>query len=378
MRIKSYAKEYEVLFEQNVDFLKAYAPDHIEETTGIKNAGANTFYVIDRNVYELYKSRFEGIPEERLFLLDAIETNKTIETALTVCEAMTALNGKRNAVLFSAGGGITQDITGFVSNILYRGIHWIFVPTTLLAASDSCIGSKTSLNYKSYKNLLGTFYPPDELHICPPVFATLTRRDFLSGLGEVVKFNIMAGKGAGDEEGCSLDQIEQDLEGLINREPALVEQYVRKSLAFKKPFIEADEFDKGIRIHLNFAHTFGHAFEAITDYAIPHGTAVAMGMIMANAVACMRGNISVEERDRMDAILKRIIDLDLLKEENGFLGLETFEMDMVLDKIKKDKKQVDAAITAVIFADSDLNLSIVHDVQPEEVTGAYEHLLKVL
>lgn len=377
MKIKSYAKEYEVIFEKEVDFLCKYAPDQIEKSVDIPNAGANTFYVIDRNVYELYAKYFEQIPKERLFLLDAIESNKTIETALEICEVMTALNGKRNAVLFSAGGGITQDVTGFVSNILYRGIHWIFVPTTLLAASDSCIGSKTSLNYKSYKNLLGTFYPPDELHICPPVFATLTRRDFLSGLGEVVKFNIMAGNNEA-LDGCSLGQIEQDLEGLINREPLLVEQYVNKSLNFKKPFIEADEFDKGIRIHLNFAHTFGHAFEAITDYAIPHGTAVAMGMIMANAVACGRGNISEDLMARMEAILVRIIDLDLLKRENGFKGLETFEMNQILDKIKKDKKQVDAAITAVIFENESLVLKIVHDVTAEEVEAAYNRLLQVL
>lgn len=357
MKIKSYAKEYEVYFEKDPDFLKQLPLE------------SSTYYVIDRNVFELYKDRFAGIPKEKLYLLDAVETNKTIETALMICEAMTAIPAKRNAMLVSIGGGITQDITGFAANILYRGIHWIFVPTTLLAACDSCIGSKTSLNYRSYKNLLGTFYPPDELHICPAMFATLTKQDYLSGLGEVVKFNLMAGE---------IDTIKQDLPGLLDRTEDLIERYVRKSLAFKKPFIEADEFDRGRRIHLNFAHTFGHAFEAITDYAIPHGTAVAMGMIMANAIAMKRGSIEESLWKRMDALLAQIIDLQLLAEVNGFKGMQTFQMDAILDKIRKDKKQVDEHITAVLFTDNDLTLTIVHDVTPEEIQQAFDHLVKIL
>ena len=369
MKIQSYAKEYEVIFEQDPSFFGRYTPENLAETTGRENAGKGAFYVIDRKVVELYREVFTEIPKERLFLLDALERNKTIETALVICEAMTAIPAKRNATLISVGGGITQDITGFVANVLYRGIHWIFVPTTLLAACDSCIGSKTSLNYKSYKNLLGTFYPPDELHICPAVFATLTKQDYLSGLGEVVKFNLMAGE---------IDAIETDLPELLARKEETIERYVQKSLAFKKPFIEADEFDRGIRIHLNFAHTFGHAFEAVTDYAIPHGTAVAMGMIMANAIAHDRGSIEDSIWQRMDRILTRIIDLNLLEQENGFTGIENFSMASILDKIKKDKKQVDENITAVLFTDEDLTLSVVHDVRSEEISLAYEHLKALL
>ncbi len=357
MKIQSYAKEYEVCFEKDTRFFTNFVSEKYLGTA---------YYVIDQNVYDLYPDAFAKIPEEKLFLLEAIEQNKTIETALTICEAMTAISAKRNATLISVGGGITQDVTGFVANILYRGIHWIFVPTTLLAACDSCIGSKTSLNYKNYKNLLGTFYPPDELHICPTMFQTLTKRDYLSGLGEVVKFNLMAGE---------IDAIEADLPKLLARDEETIERYVRKSLAFKKPFIEADEFDRGIRIHLNFAHTFGHAFEAITDYAIPHGTAVAMGMIMANAVAAERGSITKGQQEAMDRLLSSIIDLKLLEEENGFSGLQSFRMDQILDKIKKDKKQVDDRITAVLFTDSNLTLSTVHDVSIEEIELAYEHIL---
>ena len=134
------------------------------------------------------------LPKEQLYILEATEENKRIETALEICEIMTNIPAKRNARLISFGGGIVQDVTGFVANILYRGIHWTFFPTTLLAACDSCIGGKTSLNYKKFKNLLGTFFPPDRLIICYPVFWTFSEKDFLTGFGEVVKFNVMFGE----------------------------------------------------------------------------------------------------------------------------------------------------------------------------------------
>ena len=183
MIIKSSTKDYEVNIYR--DFSKAKALE----------VDKNTFVVIDKILYSLYKEElFENIPSEQLYILEAIEDNKRIETALEICEIMTSIPAKRNAKLISFGGGIVQDVTGFVANILYRGIHWTFYPTTLLAACDSCIGGKTSLNYKKFKNLLGTFFPPDEVNICTPFFKTLSEKDFQSGLGEVVKFNVMFGE----------------------------------------------------------------------------------------------------------------------------------------------------------------------------------------
>lgn len=141
---------------------------------------------------------------------------------------------------------------------------------------------KTSLNYKKFKNLLGTFFPPDEIRICTPFFKTLTEKDFQSGLGEVVKFNVMFG-----EKG--IRNIEDNIDELLKRDDDKLLQFVNSSLLFKKDFIEEDEFDRGVRIHLNFAHTFGHAFETMSHYEIPHGTAVAMGTIVANRISLSRG-----------------------------------------------------------------------------------------
>ena len=182
MKVKAAIKEYEVRLEDDLSFLQSFG------------AIENAFFVVDSKVWDLYGEYFHDIPKNALYLVDAVENRKTIETALDICERMVSMNAKRNAHLVSIGGGITQDLTGFAANVLYRGIAWTFVPTTLLAACDSCIGGKTSLNYKSYKNV--TFYPPDTIYICPSFFETLSDSDLKSGLGEVVKFNVMGGERA--------------------------------------------------------------------------------------------------------------------------------------------------------------------------------------
>lgn len=344
MIIHSRFKDYDVCIEKDLDFLKSLTTKD------------NTQYVIDKNVYELYSEHLKNILPERLTLIEATEEHKVIDTALDICEKMTEIPAKRNATLISIGGGIIQDITGFVANVLYRGINWIFVPTTLLASCDSCIGGKTSLNYKKYKNLLGTFYPPDEIHICAKFFETLTERDYKSGLGEVVKFNIMAGM-----EG--LEGITANIDSLLKRESDTVNVYVEKSLNFKKQFIEIDEFDKGERIKLNFAHTFGHAIEVVTKYEIPHGTAVAIGMIMADSLSLKRNLLSEDVVKRSEEILLKVIDIDI--------NLLNVSMMDVISAMRKDKKQTGTSLTAVLMTEN--GFEIVRDIKEEEVSYSFNY-----
>lgn len=348
MIIKSSFKEYEAAIKNEFDFLD-----------NLKNE-KNKLFVIDSKVYEIYRHLFDELLEDEVLVIHALEENKKIDMALQICERMTEIPAKRNAHLISIGGGIVQDITGFSANILYRGIQWTFVPTTLLAACDSCIGGKTSLNYKKYKNLLGTFYPPDKIYICPKFFQSLEQKDFESGLGEVVKFNIMYG-----DEG--LKKIENSIDDLLERKEDCLNEYVRNSLLFKKDFIESDEFDKGERIKLNFAHTFGHAFETVSKYEIPHGTAVAMGMIVADRISMSRGYLDKNFVTKVENVLKKIIHFDLKK----------YDMEELLDAIRKDKKQVDENITAVLF-NSDKKLEIYHDVQRTEIEDAFYNLCEIL
>lgn len=346
LSITSATKTYKVQTEQSLDFILKY----MEEDT--------SFFVIDQTVYELYTSNFSQIPPSRMFLLEAKEENKTIETALDICECMIKLNSKRNTHLISFGGGIVQDITGFVANILYRGIHWTFVPTTLLSACDSCIGGKSSLNYKSYKNLLGTFFPPDQIILYTGFFKTLSHRDLLSGLGEVVKFNIIAGE-------KTMQDVQRNLNKLLACDIPTVEKFVYSSLAFKKHFVEVDEFDRNERIKLNFAHTFGHAIEVSSHYEIPHGTAVAMGVIVANTLSVNRKLMRIELAEQIEKIIFPILD----ECRNTFF----LDPEQLLLAIRKDKKQINANITAILLDDS-YELHVCSDIQSEEILLGFCHL----
>lgn len=348
MIIHSKLKDYTVQFHDDLLFMHDIAEQPY------------TFYVIDRKVYDLYLNRlFTGISDKNLFLIDATEENKVLDTAMAICERMTEIPAKRNALLISFGGGIIQDITGFAANILYRGINWIYVPTTLLAACDSCIGGKTSLNYKHYKNLLGTFYPPDAIHICPVFFQSLSERDYKSGLGEVVKFNVMQGI-----EG--LENIENKLDALLMRKEDVIKRFTLSSLTYKKAFIEKDEFDKGERIKLNFAHTFGHAIETISSYDIPHGTAVAIGTIMANTISQSRGILNDAISERITNVLLKIIDIDMDE--------SIFEPDRFIKAMRKDKKQTGDQLTAILL-DNMGELQIFRDICKEEVERAIHNFV---
>lgn len=355
MIIHSHAKDYQVDLYEDFSFL--------EELFDVPNS----FFVIDEKVYQLYQEQLFGKMEEkikdRFYLIKAEEENKTIEMALAICEKISNLRAKRNSTLISIGGGIVQDITGFAANILYRGINWKFVPTTLLASCDSCIGGKTSLNYKEYKNIFGTFFAPDQIYICPAFFQTLSQRDFESGLGEVVKFNVMDG-----EEGMSL--LEHNIDKLLLRDRELLGQFVLRSLLFKKRFIEEDEFDRGVRVQLNFAHTFGHAFETMSHYEIPHGTAVAMGTLAANYVSLQRGWMKAELAERIEALLLKIIHInpDCLNMDAGAM----------MEAMHKDKKQIGDSLTIVLLKEDNMELCIVHDATQEEVMAAIQYLFALL
>lgn len=351
MIIKSCLKDYEVKLFDTLDFL-----------FDLVDGSGNSLYVIDENVFHLYEKHFSTIDDSYRFIITSNEEVKVIDTALLICEKMTGYSAKRNARLVVVGGGVVQDICGFVASILYRGIGWSFVPTTLLSACDSCIGGKTSINYKEYKNLIGTFYPPDEVLICPLFFNSLSEKDYFSGLGEVLKFNLMEGTDG-------LSSISDDIDRLLKRDAFALKKYVEKSLAYKKRFIEIDEFDRGERIKLNFAHTFGHAIETATEYEIPHGTAVAIGMIMADSISVDRGILQKNFAERCELELKKIIHIDY--------DFKRMDFDRFLSAIMKDKKQIDTSITAVLLSDGKDNLCIVHDVSIDEVRSAVNHFCDV-
>src|SRR3989344_3378822 len=147
--------------------------------------------IVGKNVYQIYKKLFRRLPADRLIVIPMEEQYKTLDTVIKLYTKLLPFTAKRNLTIISLGGGANQDIVGFVASTLYRGVNWIYIPTTLLAMADSAIGLKTSLNFNNYKNVIGTFYPPSQIYMNVDFLDTLSRFDYASGVGEIVKFFLM-------------------------------------------------------------------------------------------------------------------------------------------------------------------------------------------
>lgn len=346
--IKSNLKDYTVNFEDNADFIKNLAQT------------PNSVFVIDENVWNAYKnSLLSAIPQEKVIVQPVCEDIKNIDTVCAIYEKIMQFAPRKNMTIISLGGGIIQDVTGFVASSLYRGVNWIFVPTTLLAQVDSCIGAKTSLNFKHFKNLVGTFYAPKEVYIYPEFLKSLNVQDFYSGVGEMAKLHIMAGKEKAQEFIEALPKID----ALDN---ATLSKMTHNCLNIKKSYIETDEFDTGKRNMLNYGHCFGHAIESATDFAIPHGQAVVLGMILANKVSMDREILS---KDKLKFLEDKIL-YPILK-----VSMPVLDESKVVQAMHQDKKNVGNSM-ALIMLNDNFETSKILDLQEDEVKKALAELGK--
>lgn len=254
--------------------------------------------IADKNVWALYPGLQEAIGGEVPILVDPCEPAKSYEGVIPVIEQLLVEGFTKSNRLIAVGGGVVQDVTAFSASILLRGVDWIFFPTNLLAQCDSCIGSKTSINFKTFKNQLGGFYPPQAIYIDLAFLETVPEREIFSGLGEMMHYFLVSG--------------EQDFSWVVERldraltDPEVLQELVHRSLAIKKEMIERDEFDQGPRNVFNYGHSFGHALESATKYAVPHGIAVSYGMDLANLISVQQGLISMELRNRVRPSLASI------------------------------------------------------------------------
>ena len=241
-----------------------------------------THFIVDREVARLYPELLKPVLEApSVLLLDALEANKSVEKLPDYIEFLVDKKIRRNHVLIAIGGGIMQDITSFLATTILRGVEWVFYPTTLLSQADSCIGSKSSINCRGTKNILGTFSPPRKIYLSTNFLSTLELRELKSGVGEMLKVHAIAGP-------KDFQSIASDYHELFNNSEIML-QRIRRSLEIKKEYIEKDEFDQGQRLIFNYGHSFGHAIESATYFKIPHGIAVSIGCDMANYCAFRLG-----------------------------------------------------------------------------------------
>ncbi|MEE9910698.1 MAG: 3-dehydroquinate synthase [Deltaproteobacteria bacterium] len=319
-KVKSVIHDYDVQF---IDDLRATLEGQLKE---------GDFIIIDNKVKDLYKNDLSSTLEKFQSIgIDAVEPQKSYQGIIPVIQTLIDQGFRKNHRLVAIGGGITQDVTAFIASIMYRGVQWIFFPTTLLAQGDSCIGSKTSINFGDYKNQIGGFYPPNAIFIFPAFVDTLTPAEMKSGMGEMLHYFIVSGK--------------EDFEmykGLYLKafdDKTALSRIIARSLEIKKGYIEVDEFDQNVRQVFNYGHSFGHAIESLTRYRVPHGIAVGFGMDMANYISVKMGLISETIREEIRQVIAPIIA--------GY-AINDIEINQFQKALSKDKKNVGTKLGLIL------------------------------
>ncbi|MBR3588833.1 MAG: 3-dehydroquinate synthase [Clostridia bacterium] len=245
----------------------------------IKNnySEAKVMVVTDDKVASLHLEKLRKILDENCIRNDAFifpngEKSKSPETLFSLLEALAEKHFTKSDVLLAFGGGVTGDLTGLAASLFLRGISVIQIPTTLLSMVDSSVGGKTAVNLKAGKNLAGVFNQPD-LVICDTEFLkTLEKETFADGMAEIIKYGVLADENLFEK--VKNGNVKNDIEDIIAR-----------CVEIKRDIVNEDEFDTGKRQLLNFGHTLGHAIEAESNFKISHGTAVAMGMVLASEIS---------------------------------------------------------------------------------------------
>lgn len=249
-------KKYSVIIESK----------SIEKYSFPKNAIVITNSTLQRDCRKRFK-------ENQIVHFSAGEAVKRLATVEQLCEQLVKLNADRSSSIIAFGGGIVGDIAGFVASIYMRGIPVYQVPTTLLAMVDASVGGKTGVDLKAGKNLVGTFHQPEAVVIDPTVLLALPEEEFINGMGEVIKHGLLDKK--------LFVWLERNRDKIRQRDLPTLQRMLIMNVKIKQAVVEADEKEAGTRMLLNLGHTFGHAIEKLSAYSIPHGQAVAIGLIYA-------------------------------------------------------------------------------------------------
>ena len=268
----------------------------------------NAFVVTNPQVGGLYFAALEKALSAHGFTrvvrheIPASEEGKNWDEFSGVCAALLENFPDTGAVplVILLGGGVVGDLGGFAAGVFRRGVPFVQMPTTLLAAVDSSVGGKVAVNFGGVKNIMGIFNQP-RLVVCDlALLRTLDAREVRSGISEIIKYGAVC-------SAALFAQLESgDLEKLLALEPAVTADIVAQCVALKARVVECDEFDKkGIRNVLNFGHTIGHALELSADYALTHGEAIAIGMIAATRLARELGKCDAPFAERLQSLIQR-------------------------------------------------------------------------
>lgn len=315
------SKKYEILIKRGIlDSCGKYIKKAVKGDKALIIADTNTKIYLGKVISSLEKSGFSHIE----YIFEAGEKNKSLDNYSKILELAAENKLTRTDFIIALGGGVCGDLSGFAAASYMRGIDFIQIPTTLLAAVDSSVGGKTAVNLKNGKNLAGAFHQPSLVLCDPDTFKTLEDEYFLDGIAEAIKYGILNDKELFD---LFFESINNNIEHIISKCTKIKSYYVKK-----------DEFDTAKRQFLNLGHTFGHAIETLSGLSISHGHAVSIGMVIA-AKAAYKMGICKEET---------LILIKSVLEKNNLPTSSPYSAEEIFDAALTDKKRTGSYLTLVL------------------------------
>ena len=280
----------------------------------------------DSNVDALYGNSIMGYLQAAgydvcKYVIPAGEASKCADNLLSFLSFMATEQLTRSDAVIAFGGGVVGDLGGLSASLYLRGVKYIQVPTTLLAAVDSSVGGKTAIDIPAGKNLVGSFYQPSLVCCDTALMDTLPKDIYRDGCAEVIKYGMI---------------LDAELYKTLHTLPFDREAVVARCVEIKRDVVQQDEFDNGIRGLLNFGHTFGHAIEKLSNFGVSHGEAVAKGMVIAARIAPLCGQCDVAD------------ELTALLVEYGFDIACPYSANEVYDALLSDKKRRGGKISVVL------------------------------
>jgi 3-dehydroquinate synthase len=321
------------------------------------------FVTTTEDVWRLHGSKLEsgltGGSYECLFFPGG-ESNKRFEPVERLAEKMVTLGADRTSVVVAFGGGIVNDMGGFLASIFMRGIPVIQVPTTLLAQVDAAVGGKTGVNLTVGKNLIGAFHQPLAVLIDPEILSTLPEREYRAGLFEVIKYGVIS-----SPELFRL--LRERTADVLSQVPEVVDEIIAESVAIKAEVVSADERESDFRRILNFGHTVGHALEAETAYSrFLHGEAVAFGMEAATHLANIAGLLGDSDRSEI---------LRTIRAYGPIPPLDGITEDRLLARLGSDKKTIQGNVHFVL-PDRIGHVKVLSGLPPADIRNAVRAALQ--
>ena len=301
------------------------------------NKSNKVMIVTDSGIPKKYLKELRSILKNKTLYIHILEKGENSKSSLNFFKIhgkLSDLKFDRTDCLLALGGGMVGDITGFCAATYLRGIPYIQIPTTLLSQVDSSVGGKTAINIKQGKNLVGAFNNPALVLISTNYLSTLPKKEFKSGLGEIVKYAFIKNKKL-------YKLLELNGNKVLKKEPKILEEIITESIKTKAKIVTEDEKEQGIRAILNFGHTFGHAIEAYEKYkGITHGEAITLGMVIALRISLLEKHISNTKFSKFVSLIKSL-QLNTNFKKYKYSKLKKFLMN--------DKKVADGELNLVLI-----------------------------